>query len=80
MNSDLPTARDYLKSNVRLVIWCKSCRHQREIEFQTIIYQGKGDVSVVHLKFVCTNCGSRLTDCVVSGSHLGPKRSAYPAL
>jgi hypothetical protein len=23
MNSDLQTARDYLKSNVRLVIWCK---------------------------------------------------------
>ena len=29
MNSDLPTARSYLKSNVRLVIWCKSCRHRR---------------------------------------------------
>jgi hypothetical protein len=42
MNSDLPTARAYLKSNVRLVIWCKSCRHQREIEFQIIIDQGKG--------------------------------------
>ena len=41
MNSDLPTARSYLKSNVRLVIWCKSCRHRREIGFQTIIYQGK---------------------------------------
>ena len=35
--SDFPTARDYLKSNVRLVIWCKACRHQREIDFQTIV-------------------------------------------
>lgn len=72
--TDLPTARAYLKSNVRLVIWCKACRHQREIEFQTIIDQGKGDVPIVRLKFVCANCGSRLTDCAVSGSHLTPKR------
>ena len=51
------------------MIWCKACRHQIEIEFQTIVDQGKGDVPIVHLKFVCKNCGSRLTDCVVSGSH-----------
>ena len=72
--TDLPTARSYLKSNVRLVIWCKACRHQREVEFQTIVDQGKGEVQIVHLKLRCTNCGSRLTDCVVSGSHTGPKR------
>jgi hypothetical protein len=40
--TDLPTARDYLRSNVRLVIWCKACRHQREIGFQSILDQGKG--------------------------------------
>jgi hypothetical protein len=74
MNSDLPTARDYFKSNVRLVIWCKACRHQREVERQSLIDQGKGDVPIVRLKFVCANCGSRVTDCAVSGSHLGPKR------
>jgi hypothetical protein len=72
--TDLPTARDYLKSHLRLVIWCKACRHQREIGFQSIIDQGKGEVPIVHLKFVCKNCGSRLTDCAVSGSHLTPKR------
>ena len=53
MNSDLPTARDYLKSNVRLLIWCKACRHQIEIEFRTIVDQGKGDTPVVHLRFGC---------------------------
>jgi hypothetical protein len=76
MNSDLPTARDYLTSNVRLrlVIWCKACRHQHEIGFQNLIDQGKGDVPIVRLKFVCRNCGSRLTDCAVSGSHLTPKK------
>ena len=74
--TDLPTARDYLKSNVRLIIWCKACRHQIEMEFRKIVDQGKGDVPVVKLRFRCESCGSRLTDCVVSGSHLGPKRSA----
>jgi hypothetical protein len=72
--SDLPTARDYLKSSVRLLIWCKACRHQIEIGFPSLVEQGKGNVPIVHLKFRCTNCGSRLTDSVVSGSHLGPKR------
>ena len=48
MNSDLPTARDYLKSNVRLVIWCKR-RHQREIEFQILSIR-EGDVPIVCLK------------------------------
>ena len=67
--TDLPTARDYLKSNVRLLIWCKACRHQIEIGFQTLVDQGKGDIRVVQLRFRCSNCGS----CVVSASHLGPK-------
>jgi Zn finger protein HypA/HybF involved in hydrogenase expression len=76
--TELPTARDYLKSNVRLIIWCKACRHQIEMEFRKIV-EGEGDVPVVKLRFRCENCGSRLTDCVVSGSHLRPTRSAGPA-
>ena len=72
---ELPTARDYLKSNFTLTVWCKACRHQIELEFRKIVDLGKGDVPVVKLRFRCENCGSRLTDCVVSGSHLGPQRS-----
>ena len=44
------------------------------MEFRKIVDQGMGDVPVVKLRFRCANCGSRLTDRVVSGSHLGPKR------
>ena len=72
--AELPTARDYLKSNVRLTVWCKACTHQIEMEFRKIVDQGKGDVLVVKLRFRCENCGSRLTDCVVGGSHLGRNR------
>lgn len=36
--TDLPTARHYLQSDFRLVIWCKACRHQIETEFQTLVH------------------------------------------
>jgi hypothetical protein len=40
-----------------------------QLTFQSLIDQAKGDV-LAHLKFQCTNCGSRLTDAAVSGSPL----------
>ena len=76
MNSDLPAARDYFKSNdlpTPSRSGARHARHQIEWSFGSFD-QGKGDVPVVKLRFRCENCGSRLTDCVVSGSHLGPKR------
>ena len=33
---------------------------------------------LVNLKWRCTNCGSYLTDSVVSGSHMRPKRWGVP--
>jgi hypothetical protein len=72
--TDLPTANDY-KGNDRLVIWCKACCKQRELPFRTLVDEGKGDIPIINLRFRCSNCGSRLTDAVVSGSHLTPKRS-----
>jgi hypothetical protein len=71
---DLPTARDY-KGNHRLVVWCKACRFQRELTFRSLVADGRGDIPITNLRFRCTNGGSRLTDAVVSGSHLTPKRS-----
>ena len=71
--SDLPTARAY-KGNHRLVVWCKACRYQRELSFKSLVDGGRSDIPVINLRFCCTNCGSRLTDTVVSGSHLTPKR------
>jgi hypothetical protein len=41
MSDHLPTARDYLKSNVRLLIWCKACRHQIEIGFPSLVEQAR---------------------------------------
>ena len=39
-----------------------------QLTFQSLIDQAKGDI-LGHLKFQCTNCGSRLTDAAVSWSH-----------
>ena len=71
--SDLPTARDY-KGNHRLVVWCRACRFQRELSFRSLVNDGRGDIPIINLRFRCTNCGSRMTDAAVSGSHLLPKR------
>jgi hypothetical protein len=33
---------------------------------------GKGDVPLVQMKWRCGNCGSRLTEFIVGGSHMRP--------
>ena len=71
--SDLPTARDY-KGNHRLVVWCRACRFQRELSFRSLVNDGRGDTPIINLRFRCTHCASRPTDCVVSGSHFQPQR------
>ena len=75
LRDHLPTARDFRTSNYRLIVWCKACRHQTEMPFPTIVEQGKGDVPLIDLRFRCENCGSRLTDSAVSGSHMVPRRN-----
>jgi len=60
--------------NLRLIVRCKACRRQRELSGADIVAMGKGDVPLVNLKWRCTNCGSYLTDSVVSGSDMRPKR------
>ena len=71
--TEFPTSRAYLKSDFRLIVWCKACRNPRELSFRSLVDEEKGDVPVLNLKFRCNNCGSRLTNAVVSGSHFGPK-------
>jgi len=53
--------------NHRLIVWCKACRQQRELF-------GANIVAIGDLEWRCTNCGPHMTDGVVFGSHIGPKR------
>jgi Zn finger protein HypA/HybF involved in hydrogenase expression len=66
---ELPTPRTTLRSRyVRVLVWCKSCRHRRDAGLQAVIDAGKGDVPLMELRFRCSNCGSQLTDFVVTAT------------
>jgi transposase-like protein len=45
-----------------------ACRHRRNADLQGLVDAGRGDVPLVHLRFRCANCGSRLTDFVVTAT------------
>jgi hypothetical protein len=66
---ELPTPRTTMQSRyVCVLVWCTSCRHQRDADLQGLIDAGRGDVPLIHLKFRCSNCGSRLTDFVCTSA------------
>lgn len=63
---DLPTPRTTLRAEyVRLLVWCKACRHQADADLQALVESSRGDVPLRSLRFRCTNCRGRLTDFVV---------------
>jgi hypothetical protein len=63
----LPTSRSTLRARyVRVLVWCKACRHEANADLQAIMDVGRGDVPLTKLRFRCSNCGSRLTDFVVT--------------
>ncbi len=66
---ELPTPRTTLRARyVRVLVWCKACRHRRDADLQGLVDAGRGDVPLVHLRFRCSNCGSGLTDFVVTAT------------
>ena len=42
--------------------------HRRDADLQALIDAGRGDVPLIHLRFRCSNCGSGLTDFVVTAT------------
>jgi Zn finger protein HypA/HybF involved in hydrogenase expression len=59
---ELPTPRTTLRTGyVRVRVWCKSCRRQRDADLQALVDAGRGDVPLVEMRFRCSNCGSRIT-------------------
>jgi len=53
---------------VRVLVWCKACRHRRDADLQALIDAGRGDVPLIYLRFRCSNCGSSLTDFLVTAT------------
>jgi hypothetical protein len=62
-----PTARTTLRTGyVRVLVFCRSCRHQADADLQAIVESGRGDVPLTELLFRCSRCGTDRTDFVVT--------------
>ena len=60
----LPMPRSTLRDDhARVLVWCKSCRHEADADLQKLVDAGKGDTPLIHLKYRCSRCG-RLTGWV----------------
>jgi hypothetical protein len=70
MSDDLPTPLSISRTAYRVHVWCKACRHAKDADLAALI--AGGDVPLIRLRWRCGNCGSRLTEFVVGGSHMRP--------
>jgi hypothetical protein len=57
-------------AGVRLIVWCRGCRHQVEPEPAEHARRYGADITVLDWseRLVCSQCGSRKVDMVVSGT------------
>ena len=62
------------------VAWCESAHARadgdnraRPIRAEHVVNAGRGDEPLIKLRFRCSNCGSRLTDWVVTAKNTGPQ-------
>jgi len=57
-------------AHVRLIVWCRDCQHQVEPDPAEMVdrYGDETTVSEWHARLVCSQCGSRRVDIVVSGT------------
>jgi hypothetical protein len=58
------------KAGVRLIVWCKGCQRQLEPDPAEQARGHGADTSVLdwHRRLVCSQCGSRNVDMVVTGT------------
>jgi hypothetical protein len=54
----LPTPRSTLAvSYVRVLVWCKACRHQADADLPALISAGRGDTPLRSLRFLSSAQG-----------------------
>jgi hypothetical protein len=56
-------------AGVRLIVWCKTCQHQVEPDPAEMAARYGAETPVLDWRerLVCSRCGSRQTDMVVTG-------------
>jgi hypothetical protein len=57
------------RAHVRLIVWCKACRHQVELDPVPLAARYGDEVTLIEWRerLVCSACGSREVDSVVAG-------------
>jgi hypothetical protein len=57
-------------AGVRLIVWCKACQHQVEPDPGEMAARHGADTSVLDWRerLVCSRCGGRQADMVVTGT------------
>jgi Zn finger protein HypA/HybF involved in hydrogenase expression len=67
-------------AQVRLIVWCLDCRHQGEPDPAEMAerYGAETTVPEWHERLVCSECGSRRVDMVVSGVNRGAIEARPP--
>ena len=64
------TLGNTVAAHVRLIVWCLDCRHQVEPDPAEMAARYGAEMTVPdwHVRLVCSHCGSRRVDMVVSGT------------
>jgi len=62
------------KAHLTVIVWCKDCRRQIELQPAEMAERCGGAASVMawSKRLLCGRCGSRNVDSVVSGPHHDP--------
>ena len=57
-------------AGVRLIVWCKECQHQVEPDPAEMVARFGAETSVLAWRdrLVCSSCGNRVIDMVVTGT------------
>jgi hypothetical protein len=66
---DAMDARQRRPAHIRLIVWCKACGHRSEPDpaEQARWYRPETQVPEWHRRLVCSQCGSRDVDMVMTG-------------
>jgi hypothetical protein len=73
MSDGLPTPHSISRTSYLVHVRCNVCRHAKATDLAALVDAGAGDMPWVQMKWRCDNCGSRLTEFILGGSHMRPR-------
>jgi Zn finger protein HypA/HybF involved in hydrogenase expression len=66
----LATLGSTAAASARIIVWCRDCRHQVEPDAAELVQRYGADTPVRewHKRLVCSQCGGREVDFVLTGA------------